>query len=146
MRHFSWEQTLGHKQVHNDRLLVVTDSPYLSPNRHVSFNIPGLIGDVAELVAARRMVNLPDFWQSRLRTPAIFISSAKGLAWGEVPMSAWNSVSRPVYNLNWLLSYAISMGSLFLFKIQLLINFNIAIMLCREMGRFWIPERRLLHP
>ena len=48
----------------------------------VSLNRPALIGDVAELVAARRMVNLPDFWQPRLRTPAIFISSAKGLAWG----------------------------------------------------------------
>ena len=62
MRHFSWEQTLGHKQVHHDRLLVVTNSPYLSPNRHVSFNIPGLIGDVAELVAERRRegLNLPD--------------------------------------------------------------------------------------
>ena len=41
VRHFSGEQTLGLKQVPNNRILVETDSPYLSPDRQVSFKQTG---------------------------------------------------------------------------------------------------------
>ena len=60
VRHFSGEQMLGLKQVPNNRILVETDSPYLSPDRQVSLNRPALSGDVAELVAEKRGVYLSD--------------------------------------------------------------------------------------
>ena len=51
---FNWEQREGLRAVPLNRLLLETDSPYMPVDRDNRVNIPAYIGDVAEVVAQVR--------------------------------------------------------------------------------------------
>ena len=54
VRRFEAKQVQGLRAVPNNRLLVETDSPYLTSRQEIEINTPAYLGEVASLVAERR--------------------------------------------------------------------------------------------